>query len=55
MLTRPKLMDPFQIVRMSRLQRVAEDRIVSGFAPETLCPFEPLTQLGTQLGTGRTS
>jgi serine/threonine-protein kinase RsbW len=46
-------MDPFQIVRMGRLQRVAEDRIVSGFAPESLYPFEPLTQLGTRLGTPR--
>jgi Histidine kinase-like ATPase domain len=44
-------MEPFQIVRMGRLQRVAEDRIVSGFAPETLFSFEPLRRLGTRLGT----
>src|SRR5215210_5446321 len=52
MLTRPKLMDPFQMVRMGRLRRVAEDRIVSGFEAESLYEFQPLSTLGTRLGTG---
>jgi hypothetical protein len=44
------LIDPFQMVRMGRSQSVTDDRIVSGFAPETLYASQPLTELGTQVG-----